>query len=250
MVGHQAAINRFIDRLQPPDRVSVVNLGAGAQAVEFTTDRDQMKQIVSRSVGGVPYPPSRKSPGEQTLDTLRAVMNDLRAIDAPKTLLLVSQGLVFNEDARPSVAILERAAAAARTVIYSLRLDERVSDITRRQPDTATGPSPPPATEDQGGAFSRTLPDLPFPPGPAGDRGAAGIETAGELYEVAAATGGAMFNVVMSADAALARIESELAGYYLLALESAAADGDGKPHSLRIDISRRGVTVRAGRYLP
>ena len=76
------------------------------------------------------------------------------------------------------------------------------------------------------------------------------MDAAGELYAVANATGGAMFTVVMTAATALARIESELSGYYLLAVESAAADGDGRPHSLTVEIGRPGVTVRAARYLP
>ena len=91
---------------------------------------------------------------------------------------------------------------------------------------------------------------ISLPAGPAGDRGPDGVEAGGELEAVAAATGGAMFTIAMNADRALARIESELSGYYLLGVESAAADGDGKPHSLRVEVSRRGVTVRAGRSLP
>jgi hypothetical protein len=179
-------------------------------------------------------------------------LNDLRSIDRPKTIVLVSQGLVFSTEARPSFAELERAAAAARTIIYSLRLDARISDITQKEPDPALGPAPANASPGAsgGGRASRALPDSPLPAGPAGDRGAQGMEAGGELYSVANATGGAMFTVIMTADAALARIESELAGYYLLAVESIAADADGKPHSLRIDVSRPRVTVRAARYLP
>ena len=247
-IGHRAAINHFIDRLQPSDRVSIVNLGAGGTSVDFTTDRGRMKEVVSSSTGGVPYPPSNKTAGDMTLDFLHALLKDLRTSDGPKALLLVSQGLSFSDEARPSFAALERAAAAARTTIYSLQLDERVSDITQKQPDMAF--SPPPTTGAQGGGFSRELPDLPFPSGPAGDRGAKGVEAAGELYAVANATGGAMFTVVMTADAALARIESELAGSYLLAVESVAADRDATSHSLSVDISRPRVTVRAGRFLP
>ena len=247
-IGHRAAINHFIDRLQPSDRVSVVNLGAGGKSVDFTTDRGRMKEVVSSSTGGVPYPPSNKTAGDMTLDFLHALLKDLRTSDGPKALLLVSQGLSFSDEARPSFAALERAAAAARTTIYSLRLDERVSDITQKQPDTAL--SSPPMTGAQDGGFSRQLPDLPFPVGPAGDRGAKGIEAAGELYAVANATGGTMFTVVMAADAALARIESELAGYYLLAVETVATDRDGKSHSLSVDITRPRGTVRAGRFLP
>src|SRR6266480_3840330 len=36
-IGHRAAINKFIDRLQPSDRVGVVNLGVGGKSVSFTT---------------------------------------------------------------------------------------------------------------------------------------------------------------------------------------------------------------------
>jgi VWFA-related protein len=252
-IGHRAAISTFIDRLQPSDRVGVVNLGVGGKSVSFTTDRRQAKQVVSSATGGVPYPPSSiKTAGDVTLDFLRALLKDLRAIDLPKTMLLVSQGLIFSEEARPSFEALERAAASARTTIYALGLDARISDITQKDPDPALGPAPPNGSPEASGAgrAARALPDSPFPAGPAGDQGAKGLEVAGELLAVAAATGGAMFTVVMTADAALARIESELSGYYLLAIESAIADRDGKPHSLKVDISRRGVTVRAGRYLP
>lgn len=257
-IGHRAAINKFIDRLQPSDRVGVVNLGVGGKSVTFTTDRAKAKQVLSKSVGGVPYPPSTKTPGEQTFNTLQTLIDDLRSIDAPKTLVLVSQGLLFSAEARPSFAGLERLAAAARTRIYALRLDDRASNILQKTPDalrepsTSLGlepPAAPPAQEGRG-ARSRELPDVPLPAGPAGDRGAQGMEAGGELYAVAASTGGAMLTVVMTADAALARIESELAGYYLLAVESAVTDGDGRPHSLRVEVGRPGTIVRAARYLP
>ena len=171
-IGHRAAINHFIDRLQPSDRASVVNLGAGGKSVDFTTDRGRMKKVVSSLTGGVPYPPSNKTAGDMTLDFVDALRKDLRTSAGPKTLLLVSQGLSFSDEALSFVRCAQRAAAAARTTIYSLRLDERVSDITQKQPDTAF--SPPPTTGGQGGGFSRELPDLPFPSGPAGDRGAKG----------------------------------------------------------------------------
>ncbi|HKB13593.1 MAG TPA: tetratricopeptide repeat protein, partial [Vicinamibacterales bacterium] len=45
------------------------------------------------------------------------------------------------------------------------------------------------------------------------------------------------------------RIESELAGYYLLGVESAAKDKDGRSHTIRVDVSRRGALVRSRRQL-
>jgi VWFA-related protein len=251
-VGHRAAINTFIDRLQPSDRVGVINLGLGARSVSFTTDRDRAKQLVSTSVGGVPYPPSNKTAGEQTFDTLRMLLTALQPIDAPKTLVLVSQGFVFADHARPSFDELERVAASARTTIYALRLDERVPDIMQEQPDARLGPTltEPPASARGGAARSQSPPDVLLPPGPIGDRGPDGMDAAGELYNVAAATGGSVFTVAMTADAALAQIESELSGYYVLGVESHAADGDRKPHSLTVDVGRPGVTVRSKRSLP
>ena len=247
-IGHRAALGAFLDRLNPADPVGVINLGAGASSSSITTDRDEAKRILSKSVGGVPYPPSFKTNGELTFDAILALMKALQEIDAPKTIVLVSQGLIFSSDAAPLMAALTRTAAAARTTIYALRLDERVQGITQKQPAAAAFPPADAPPADTGTA--RELPDLPFPAGPAGDRGPDGVEAGGELEAVAAAAGGAMFTVAMSANQALARIESELSGYYLLGVESSAADGDGRPHALRVDVNRRGVAVRAGRYLP
>ena len=244
-IGHRAAINKFIDRLHPSGPIGVINLGAGARSSSFTTDRNEVKRILATSVGGVPYSPSDKTSGEETGDILRRLMRAVREIDAPKTIVLVSQGLVFSEYLRPSIAALEREAAAARTTIYALRLAERVQNIMRKDPDPRLGPA-----ETGGPSAAERLPDTPFPEGPAGDFGPGAVEAGGELEAIAAATGGAMFTIATNADRALARIESELSGSYLLAIESTAADGDGRPHSLNVDVSRGGVTVRAGRYLP
>ena len=43
------------------------------------------------------------------------------------------------------------------------------------------------------------------------------------------------------------RLEAELSGYYLVAVESDPRDRDGKPHPIRVDVARRGATVRARR---
>ena len=51
------------------------------------------------------------------------------------------------------------------------------------------------------------------------------------------------------AEAALARIESELAGYYLLGLETNPIDRDGKRHSVKVSVSRSGASVRSRNQL-
>ena len=58
-----------------------------------------------------------------------------------------------------------------------------------------------------------------------------------------------MFTVAMKADPAFARIDSELSGYYLLGVEADPSTRDGKPHGIKVDVDRPGVTVRSRRQL-
>ena len=45
------AANAFIDRLAPSDRVAVAGIGLGAPSTPFTSDRERVKQAISRMVG-------------------------------------------------------------------------------------------------------------------------------------------------------------------------------------------------------
>lgn len=245
-VGHQAAIRSFIDRLEPSDQVVVVGIGPGAKSLSFTTDRAQAKEALSRMVGQRGIPPLESTP-----EALLRLLDALKAIDGPKALVLISEGFGISLEQRPVLLDLERRAALARSTVYALRLDERVTNTNQGDLDPLLGPT----LEDAAGSGrsgrgrSQPLPNQPFPPGPAGARDP-DRATAGEgLSAAAVATGGAMFTVVMSADSALARIELELSGYYLLGVESSLADKDGKPHRIDVSVGRRGVVVRSRRQL-
>src|SRR5207249_3426790 len=60
---------------------------------------------------------------------------------------------------------------------------------------------------------------------------------------------GTLFTVAGTGSGIFNRIEAELAGYYLLGVESDSRDRDGKPHPVRVDVPRRGAIVRARRQL-
>ena len=60
-------------------------------------------------------------------------------------------------------------------------------------------------------------------------------------------TGGAMFEVVAGASSAFERVATETSGHYLLGLEPAKRDRDGKPHDIEVKVSRKGLDVRARR---
>src|SRR5262249_43993871 len=69
------------------------------------------------------------------------------------------------------------------------------------------------------------------------------------LDMLAAASRGALFLVNGTGSQLFEHIEAELSGYYLLGVESDPTDRDRKPHAIRIDVSRRGATVRTRRQL-
>jgi VWFA-related protein len=271
--GIRKAVDGFIDSLLPSDRIAVVGIGPGPPSTPFTADRELLKRTVARMAGsrssvaasrrlvsmsealairrGDPGAFERvvarecdgSRPGSPTFElciselqemvhevaqdatngadttiaSLRALFTGLRPIDLPKTMVIVSEGFIV-EDRLSDVAQLGTLAAAARTSIYALKLDDvmfsdidqsRVAEPTSRFDDARLK--------------------------------AAGIET------LAVAARGTLFNISVAADGAFGRIESELSGYYLLGVESGVADRDGKAHPIRVQVSRRGATVRSRR---
>jgi VWFA-related protein len=275
--GGAMAINKaataFVDRLSPSDRVAVAGFGVGAPATTFTADRERIKRAIGRMVGqkqggrtvDLPYNialveaqmidrgdrstlesvQTRECQGtdrsagaaemcrsqveieahsiaqdanrdaEQTIQTLRELFASLRAIDAPKTLILISEGFVMSDEAM--IADLGRMAAEARTSLYALKLDNQLFEIA----------------------------DARAPINPFADRQARGEG----LELLAGAARGTLFTVTGTGQTLFERIESELSGYYLLGVESDAKDKDGRSHTIRIDVPRRGALVRSRRQL-
>jgi VWFA-related protein len=154
--------------------------------------------------------------GDETMQALTALFAGLRTIDAPKTLIFISEGFISNENTGRIIE-LGSMAAAARTSLYALKLEPSMFD-----------------------AGSARAPVNMF-----ADRQA----QAEGLEMLAGASRGALFTVTGSGDALFDRIASELSGYYLLGVESDGRDRDGKPHPIRIDVARRGAFVRSRRQL-
>ena len=65
------------------------------------------------------------------------------------------------------------------------------------------------------------------------------------LARVAGAARGAVFRLVGDDPRPFARIARELSGYYLLAFEPLDAERDGRPHRIRVRLSRGGGELRA-----
>ena len=152
---------------------------------------------------------------DQTIQTLRDLFAGLRMIDAPKTLILISEGFVLSDEGM--ILELGTLAADARTSLYALKLDNQMFDIT----------------------------DARVPINPFADRQARseGLEL------LAGAARGTLFTVTGTGQTLFERIESEISGYYLLGVESDARDRDNKTHSVQIEVPRKGAIVRSRRHV-
>ena len=152
---------------------------------------------------------------DQTLQSLRDLFAGLARFDAPKTLILISEGFVLTDEAM--IIDLGNMAAQARTSLYALKLDNQLFEIS----------------------------DGRMPVNPFADRQA----RAEGLELLAGAARGTLFTVTGTGQALFERIESELSGYYLLGVESDPRDRDGKSHPIRVDVPRRGAHVRSRRQI-
>ena len=70
------------------------------------------------------------------------------------------------------------------------------------------------------------------------------------LEQFAGEAGGALFNIqVGNAEPALARIYNELSSYYLLGVEPADEDRDGRTHEVAVKIREPNLTIRGRRWV-
>jgi VWFA-related protein len=265
-------LDAFIDHLEPSDRISAVAFGAGGVVTPFTSDHEQVKHALERMPGqdrgfddtsthnlslaeslqiingnvvttdevvrrecagltavqlalcqnGVAGDASgivqmARQSSAQTIIALRALLEGLAKVDAPKTVVLVSQTLPM-VDQELDVVEVGALAGTARASIYVMQLDQQAEMSMAKRVST-------PRIEDR-------------------------LLTTAGLDLLASASRGTLMRVVGDGRAQFDRIETELSGYYLLGLESDAADRNGKPHSVAVTVNRRGLTVRSRRELP
>ena len=227
------AISRMVGQKLPTSMISQHAIALVEALAIGRGDSNALEAVLSRECGGMrpqdaevcrievendarEKAQNANQEGDETVQALTALFAGLRAIDAPKTLIFISEGFV-SADNTGRIMELGAMAASARTSLYALRLDTPLFDIT-----------------------SARTPVSPFADRQAQSEG---------LEMLAGASRGTLFNVTGSGDALFDRISSELSGYYLLGVESDGRDKDGKPHPIRIDVPRKGAVVRSRRQL-
>ncbi len=159
-----------------------------------------------------------------SVSALCGVLNALRTIEGPKTVVYVSQGLVTGRSSGEMGAdrILDpvaESAARARVSLYTVLVDRAFLEAAD--------------------AEERFLAET-------------GSQDA-ELYRdgleaVAGYTGGPLLKATTTADFAFERVASETSATWLLSFEPEADDRDGKLHEIKVSVRRGGLEVRARRH--
>lgn len=258
---------RVMNALGPGDLVGVARMPTGRGGVNFTTDRERVRRALSAIMGAQPRATERVRLGEahafQTGDRgtwdqvinrecgdagdsitggfareaceneleamARNVLTDAEArtrqsisgyeqlaeqlalMKAPVNIILISEGLYVGRD-RNDLTHLANLAAKARTSFYVVQPDESMFDV-----DT-------PRTI--GGFNYDTL-------------------MSEGLEQLAGLTRGSFYKVATSGAGVFDRITRELSGYYLLSFEPTDADRSSRDRRIRVEVGRRGLTVRA-----
>ena len=150
---------------------------------------------------------------ESVLTSLTRLATALQRVEAPKTIVLLSAGLPFEQETFSRFLDLQRALARSGIMVYAVQVSQADNDASNlRRPGVGTYQA---------------------------------ADITSGLANVATMAGGAMFMGVGKASGVFERLRTEILNAYELGVEGAPADGDGKAHEIEIKVSRPGVTVRS-----
>jgi VWFA-related protein len=259
------AAGKFIDGLSPADRVGLHVLPGAGPHIDFTANHALVKQSLPQVVGesdpisgfhhigiGEAYAIDRgdnlvlqevaarecagmsglalsecedglpaearmvvaqvRERTQSSLFAFRALLDRMAVSPGPKTLLFVSEGLVVDREISDLEWVAEHAAKA-QVSLYVLKLD-------RNEFDASVARISPTWVEDR-------------------ELRVRGLET------LAGYARGAVFPAAADPASAFQRLSLELSGYYLLSFEPEQTDRDGKRHRIKVETTRRDLTIRA-----
>jgi VWFA-related protein len=272
------ALRRFVEQLRPADLVGVYSFpfrGGGlalrhdhrailpaveqlvglresrlgifsmtpSEIVEITSnDPDTLARVVSRECEGSGDPSCAgavradanavgsylESEAAHRIGALRELAAALASIPGRKTVVLVSGSMISGPATRgrPDVSgLLQRLGeeiSTAEISLYTLHWDTSFAD-----------------------AFSASHPASRRPQDRMLSLGADRQALGAGLELLTGKAGGALLRVEAgTGDDAFSRVLRETSAHYLLGVEPAPDDRDGKPHVLRVTVARRGATVR------
>ena len=151
---------------------------------------------------------------QASLRGMREVLKSLANLEGPKSVILISEGLVL-EGLSSDVDDIAAIAADVRASLDVMLLDVPAVDVTESQRPTTP-------REDR-------------------DRQVEGLESLAGLSR------GALHRIIVTGDNAFQRVNRSIAGHYLIGVESRPRDRDGKRHRISVKSLRRGSTIYSRR---
>jgi VWFA-related protein len=257
------AARRFLDGLPAADRVGVLPVPRLLSGVALTTDRAPARKMLESLMAG----PTEATPGQywiglqeafdmerrdtlvtdrvigrectrtalptcttdvklqahlmvlqaqsrarNSIEAVQQVAETFRKVPGPKTLVLVSGGMT-DPESFSYYSRLSEVLAAGQISVYTILVERmQFGDTSARQ-------SPTPSEDDR-------------------------LQSNG-AENLTAAAGGTVMRVVGQVEAGFDRVASEMSAAYLLGIEVATSDRDGKPHFVEVKTTRPGLQVRA-----
>jgi VWFA-related protein len=189
---------------------SLNEIASSARADDDAVKSDACPQQVEQEARGIAQ--HARTQARLSLSAIAALIDTLKRLDGPKTLVLLSEGILV-DPRLIDLGQLATAAREARVTIYGLHMEAPVFEA----------------------AQDRVSPTLLQDTQIRGDG----------LARIAGAARGAMFRLVGSDPRSFERIIEETSAYYLLAFEPTPTDRDGNVHRIDVRLARGGGSVRA-----
>jgi VWFA-related protein len=240
-----AASQALLDRLGVADRLAVVLLPLPRdQMLSLDTEQPIARETLAKATGRIdPASLVRPEPAAFPV-AANPMMSDPERVREAEPVVAPAPSPVMGEvDAPPAAGTLNELAG----LLDAIRTVPGRKVVALFSAGLANAQAPQIAAVAAAAVSARTVIHAFGIPGPREDSGL-GLQVA-PLETLARSTGGAFVATGRNPQRVLARTAEELASCYVVELEPAAGDADGRRHALRVTVSARGLNVRAPAWL-
>ena len=268
--GATAALKSFVSSIAPDDRVSLVTIPPPGPMVDFTTNRAQVLEAITRIAGQDDRFMSRFNVSDYEAITFENRSNPI----VTQRLLFRACGDTDPNTMSPCDRDVEQEALTIATHIRQLTaqsvaglgallrglrdVEGAKSMIVLSQGLMLDGSQADATALATLAAEARVNVNVMMFATQLGSASEARIsETASQdrdlreagLEALASRSRGTLFRVVTNPQYSFERVRNEISSHYMLGVEPTERDRDGKPHQIRVVVGRKGVEVRARRQV-
>jgi hypothetical protein len=225
------AVVRYINLLGPRDRVAYATMPNGGMVIDFTSNHQQVIAALRKFVASAPSDPTeqeRSCRSRLLLNTLSDYLRSLSPLQGPKSIVLVSAGILNPRRDAPMNAPpgpceirqiyfqeVSTSASVARAHIYVVQPDDLKMDSARQ-------------------VFAD----------PTASRFAGADEDRAGLESLAGVSAGDFTRIVGPDDLTLTNLARNLTGYYIATVDVTRSEQNGAMHKVDVSVARDRVRVR------